>query len=272
MNITTAYPHYSVRMFVAYSGITFITSLVIFRLLAPRLSAYFIPAYRHLSKNNKLRWNRIVVSQCFVISISCVAVYGFVSSDELYLDPIWGSSSAVPLAFGMVVGCMIGDIVIMFSCYEALYELHRLLHHIVLVFGIICTAATGSCAFFVFHRLLQLLCDIFFNFLTFFIIFEVVSPLYQVNGLLFTVMFFFCRIAIMPWYWTQFYYGFWSDIVQPPSFMFYIVGGIGLVLDIQNWEVIWRCVKYPHASNNRAHMRTVLVPSESPNALLVNEI
>ena len=66
------------------------------------------------------------------------------SSDELYLDPIWGSSSAVPLAFGMVVGCMIGDIVIMFSCYEALYRLHPLLHHIVVVFGIICTAATGG--------------------------------------------------------------------------------------------------------------------------------
>ena len=245
MNITTASPPYSVRMFVAYSGITFITSLVIFRLIAPRLSAYFIPAYRHLNKNNRLRWNSTVVSQCFAMSISCVTVYGFVSSDELYLDPIWGTSSADSVEFGLAVGYMIEDIVIMLLEPSALHELQYMCHHVAVLLGVISVGATGSCTFFVFHRFLHELSNIFLNFLKFFnfIRVEKKSPLYLVNGILFTVMFFFCRIAIMPWFWNQFYYGFWGYIVQPPIFMFYTIGGVCLFLDVMNSYWFYLIVK-----------------------------
>ena len=245
MNVTTASPPYSVRMFVAYSGITFITCLVIFRLIAPTLSSYFIPAYRQLSNDDKLRWNSIVVAQCFAMSISCVAVYGFVSNDELYLDPLWGTSSAASLAFGLAVGYMIEDIVIKLLEPTALYELQLMCHHIAVLFGVISAGVTGSCAFFVFLRFLHELSDIFHNFLLFFNLLRVAkkSPIYLANGIVFTVMFFFSRIAIMPWFWNQFYYGFWSDIVQPPLFMFYTIGGVALFLDVMNLPWFYLIVK-----------------------------
>ena len=239
MNITTAPPRHSDRMFVAYSVITFITCLVIFRLIAPRLSSYFIPAYCHLSKNYKLDWNSTVVSQCFAMSISCVTVYGFVSNDGLYLDAIWGSSSVIPLEFGLAVGYMTADIVIKLLEPSALYQLQYICHHVAVLVGVISAGATGSCAFFVFHRFMHEVSNIFLNFLKFFNFLgvEKKSPLYLANGIVFTVMFFFCRIAIMPWYWNQFYYGFWGDIIQPPLFMLYVVIGVGVALDVMN--VYW---------------------------------
>ena len=237
MNLTTASPHYSVRMFLAYTGITFIASLVIFRILAPRLSAYFIPGYRHFSQEDKIRWNCAVVSQCFAMSISCVAVYGFLLRDEMHLDPVWGTSSAVPMAFGLAVGYLIEDTIIMLLEPSAHYELQYMCHHIVALVGVISVAVTGSCAFFAFHRFLHELSNIFLNFMRFFnnLRVEKKSPLYLANGLLFTVMFFFCRIAIMPWFWKQFFYCSWSDIVKPPLFVFYAVGAVGLALDIMNF-------------------------------------
>ena len=245
MNITTAFPRQSDRMFVAYSVITFIISLVIFRLLAPRLSSYFIPAYCHLSKNDKLRWNSTVVSQCFAMSISCVTVHGFVSNDGLYLDAIWGTSSVIPLEFGLAVGYMIEDIVIKLLEPSALFELLYICHHVAVLVGVISVGFTGSCTFFVFHRFMHEVSNIFLNFLKFFNFLgvEKKSPLYLANGIVFTVMFFFCRIAIMPWYWVQFYYGFWGDIVQPPLFMFYVVSGVGVALDVMNFYWFYLIVK-----------------------------
>ena len=245
MYITTAFPRQSDRMFVAYSVIIFIISLVIFRLIAQRLCSYFIPAYCHLSKNDKLRWNSTVVSQCFAMSISCVTVYGFVSNDGLYLDAIWGTSSVISLEFGLAVGYMIGDIVIMLLEPSALFELQYICHHVAVLVGVLSAGATGSCAFFVFHRFMHEISNIFLNFLKFFSFLRVEkkSPLYLAYAIVFTVMFFFCRIAIMPWYWNQFYYGFWGDIVQPPLFMFYVVSGVGVTLDVMNIYWFYLIVK-----------------------------
>ena len=47
----------------------------------------------------------------------------------------------------------------------------------------------------------------------------------------------------MPWYWVQFYNGSWSDIVQPPVFMFYVVGGVGVALDVMNFYWFYHTVK-----------------------------
>ena len=245
MNITIASPCHSDKMFVAYSVITIIISLVIFRLIAPRLSSYFIPAYCNLTKNDKLRWNSAVVSQCLAMSISCVTVYGLVSNDGFYLDAIWGTSSVISLEFGLVVGYIIEDLVITFLEPSALFKLQYIYHHVAVLVGVISCVVTGSCAFFVFHRSMHEVSSIFLNLLEFFRILRVEkkSPFYLANGIVFTVMFFFCRIAIMPWFWVQFYYGFWSDIVQPPVFMFYVIGGVGVALDLMNFYWFYHIVK-----------------------------
>ena len=103
------------RLFLFWSLASFAAYLFSCQFLAPRLSAYFIPAYSRLSRDERIRWNMVGSSKIFFFSIFCPAnVYGFISDNGLVKDPAWGTSNTSALLFGMVVGYLVSDIVVLF--------------------------------------------------------------------------------------------------------------------------------------------------------------
>ena len=75
------------RLFLFWSLAVFAAYLFSCQFLAPRMSAYFIPAYSRLSRDERIRWNIVGSSKVFFFSIFCPAnVYGFISDNGLVKD------------------------------------------------------------------------------------------------------------------------------------------------------------------------------------------
>ena len=227
-------------LFISCSVVTFIACLAVFFFIAPRLSSRFIPSYNSLfDRNTKMDWNSTILSQCFAVIASCVTLFGFLAENGLYVDPIWGTVSVVHLEFGLVLGYMLADVLIKLLESSALYKTQYMFHHVSVALGVLACAKSGACAFFIFHRCLHELSNIFLNFVKFFnfLRLDKNSPLIVANGIVFTVVFFLCRFVIMPWYWLSCYHGFWGKSRQPPIYVTYAVVSIGILLDVLN--VYW---------------------------------
>ena len=205
--------------------------------LAPRLSAYFIPAYSRLSRDERIRWNMVGSSKVFFFSIFCPAnVYGFISDNGLVKDPAWGTSNTSALLFGMVVGYLMADIVVLFCEFSAVFEIERVIHHIIGITVVLVSAASGTGTFFIFYRSLHELSNIFLGISQLFSVLRLkkTSPLVLGNGILLTLTFFLCRIAAMPGFWYAYVYHFWLAAVPPPKYVLAVYGISGLIIDILN--------------------------------------
>ena len=224
---------YDVRF---YSVISYLSWLIIFRLLSPRLSPRLVPSYSKLSQRDKLKWDFALVSLWFSFVVSGVTVYGFLSDPQLYRDPIWGTSSVVCLECGMIIGYQTAHMTMMVLEPAALYDVLYILHHVTALTAVTAVATSGACAFFVFYRCLHILSNIFLNFIRLFILvkMEKKSRLFLANGIAFVVVFFLCRIVAMPGYYYAFL-AFWSVTMQPPLYTFYVIGASGVIYDVLNF-------------------------------------
>ena len=226
---------YDVR-FTLYSVISYLSWLIIFRLLSPRLSPRLVPSYSKLSQRDKLKWDSALVSQWFAFVVGGVTVYGFLADPQLYRDPIWGTSSVVCLECGMIIGYLTAHMTMMALEPAALYDVLYILHHVTALTTVTAVATSGACAFFLFYRFLHVLPNIFLNFLKLFnlVKMEKKSRLFLANGITFIVVFFLCRIVVMPGYYYAFL-SFWSVKIQPPLYTFYVSGACGVIIDAMNF-------------------------------------
>ena len=224
------------RWFVTYSITTFLTSLTIFRWISPRLSARFVPSYSTLPRNIRVDWDSTLVSLCFAVTVSCSASYGFIFEDGLLKDPVWGYSQSIPLVYGLMLGYMAADVVMKFMEYAVLCETVYVVHHVVAIICIFAVAYTGASAFFYYVHIISEVSQIFLCFNKFFRFTQMSkrSLLVLANNIMFAIVFFVSRIAILPWYYIIFFRSFWTVTVQPP--VHYILGWWvgGLVIDIMN--------------------------------------
>ena len=228
--------------FILYSAITFFACLVIFQFLTPRLSDFLIPSYRHLPEDDRVKWKSACMGLVFCACVCSAALYGFVADQELYVYPIWGTSTAAPLVYGLCMGCMLFDIIIMLLNPSALFKKEMILHHVTVVAAVTVAAFTGAGAFFIFYRSLHELSTIYLKFMACFKILKLdkKSPLVLTNSIVFLITFFLCRIAVMPVFWYAYIHGYLSIVVQPPTFVLYQIGISGLIIDILN--LYWFCI------------------------------
>ena len=190
-------------LFILATGVSIVTFLLEFRYLSPLLSPRISSTYSRLSAVTRILWDRMITwTLLYEIVLIFACLYGLIKHNPTHEDIIWGTSSFVKVHCGFVSGHMISDVMIMYVHPEALYSAERVVHHVLVLTVTIPIGCGAPFAYFMFIQGLNSLSDPFLSmrwFLTT-IGYDKGSRFYVGNAVLFTAIFFLCRIAVIPVY------------------------------------------------------------------------
>ena len=200
---------------------TFLVCLALFKCVSPGISNFLFAAYKGFPREDQVRWNSKVVSQCFAVLMSTVGTYGVLFDEPMNLDPIWGFSLLANVGCGIICGFMLADLYIdAFLEPNILYQRVFAGHHIISAIAAVSVAAYQIHAYFIFYGLVSEASTIFANLCWFLKLlgYSKTSKPSIVCAVIFTMMFFLTRIANVPHDW-YFYYIASQTVARPPLYL-----------------------------------------------------
>ena len=190
-------------LFMLATGVSIVIFLLEFKYLSPLLSPRISSTYSRLSPVTRIQWDRMIIwiLHCELVQI-LVALYGVFMDNPMHEDVVWGTSVFVKIFCGDVSGHMIADAMLMYFYPGALYSAELLLHHVIVMTGTISIGCGAPFAYFMFIHALTSLSDPFKRICWFLTTagYEKRSRIYVGNAVLYTTVFFLCRIAAIPVY------------------------------------------------------------------------
>ncbi|XP_022087924.1 transmembrane protein 56-A-like [Acanthaster planci] len=201
----------------------------------PRLSAKYVPTYSRLSDFEKADWNTRISSNINAVIVSIVSVYLLVTDDAINADKIWGTSYLARVNICIISGFLLADLVMMLRWFPLGDSWQYIIHHFFVLYPFLNNVVYGALTFFANFRITTECSTLFVNIRWFMTILgHKSSKWYIANGTLMAVVFFLCRIILIPVYYACVYQEVAQAVASLP--MRFIIAWLpsGMVMDVLN--------------------------------------
>ncbi|XP_076441470.1 TLC domain-containing protein 4-B-like [Babylonia areolata] len=193
---STYYPH---------AAISCLVSLILYKFVSPRVSRKIWKNYDLSPESVRVNWDTRFVSMVHSLVVSLMSSYAQLFDDDMHANLIWWDCAVARAACAIVVGYLSFDFILITVHYKHMGEVGFYFHHSASIYAYYFAVTYAMMPFFANFRLLAELSTPFLNVRWFLLTMGVSksSPAFIINGLLFLVSFFLCRIVAIPFYWYK---------------------------------------------------------------------
>ncbi|KAL7671697.1 hypothetical protein ACOME3_006600 [Neoechinorhynchus agilis] len=178
-----------------------------YKVLSPRISRKWWPEYSRLNIGQQKEWNTRINSTINALSVSLLCSYMLVHDQVLKASPLVYRSRLLRTNLSLLMGYLIADTFIMTRHYRLVGDLMSILHHIIAIVAVGYVVTLDVLPYLSNLRLTSEFSTPFVNMRWFLAVLhrDRSGSLFIMNGLLMTVVFFTCRVAIIPVFWYKVY-------------------------------------------------------------------
>lgn len=195
-----------------YTGVTFVATLVCALAVAPAISPV-VPKYKELDYHKKTYWNTLLGSTFHSTVLPVFTLYALLF-DQLSEEYIFSWSPIGRALLRFSLGYFCADLILILMDSKMRKETLSIIHHILGVIGIwLGVYYDGVALYWVVYRFITESSTPFVNFLHCMLAvgYPKRSPLFVTNSLLLLIVFYLCRIFIIPYHWYGLYYYVYTD-------------------------------------------------------------
>ena len=187
------------------------STLLVMYVISPKLSPYFVNTKKPFCDD----WHSKVAEIPFAIALSSVSFYALFLDDTVTRVPIWGSTALVPVASGLVCGCMLADF--FYDIITGLMQMDYALHHFISTTYCLTLLLSGAYSYYLFLLGITEVTTIFLNlnWMLKFLGFEKTSTPYVFNAVAYTATSFLVRVVPVPYGWYLLLYVYPNVVPQP---------------------------------------------------------
>ena len=218
-------------MFNFYTGFGFLFTMLCGLLIAPTVTPVMVPKYKDLDKHKKAYLDTLLGSTIHAVILTLVTIYLLVLDDKFGEEYIFSRSPVGRALLRFSLGYFCSDGILIMVDSKMRKDTLSVMHHALGVFGIwLGVYYDGAAMYWIVYRFIMESSTPFVNCLNWMnaIGYPKKSPVFIVNSLLLTAVFYSCRIFIIPYHW----YGLYFYVYLDPS-----VTSIWPII-IQYWTVI----------------------------------
>ena len=185
-----------------YSAASFITSFLIMEKISPYICSSH-KSYRSLDEDVKIGWNSRVLSFVHSFVVTILAVYTVRTWD--FNNRVEGGHQFSYNTAAITAGYIAADFVMM-DIYQKKIDasLHLYLHHVCVFSACVVSVIKQKLLYYICFKLIAEASTVFLNLRFFLLALNMKSSfLYKLNGFVLVVVFFLCRLAVMPVFYYQ---------------------------------------------------------------------